>query len=217
MGRSESHPRASAASLEGAAYEAFPFLLDGLGVAALGLLVPMSVRIGFRFGGQLILLVIFGLFLADRVLPMTDMPWFTNRGLSPLRQIMATGLGVIIIVTGIVGLVTLASSAALRFQPSTQFLQLLSALDIAWAASTVMVALYWLRGRWAALVGGTVVGVLCIATIFRYLDAVRFTTPGRWRLDGGELWTYVIPYDLAVALIAIGLFVYAARRRAVSG
>lgn len=215
---SRSHGRAPGppASLEGAAYDAFPYLLDGLGVAALGLLVPMSVRIGFRFGGQLVLLVIFGLVLADRLLPSTDAPWFANRGLSPQRQLMATGLGAIIIVTGAVGLVTLASSAALRFQPSTQFLQLLSALDIAWAASTVMVALYWLRGRWAALVGGVLVGLLCIGTIFRYLDAVRFTSPGRWRLDGGKLWTYVIPYDLAVAVIAIGLFVYAARRRALS-
>ena len=203
-----------AASLEGAAYEAFPYLLDGLGVAALGLLVPMSVRIGFRFGGQLILLVIFGLVLAARLLRSVDTPWFANRGLSPQRQLMATGLGAVIIVTGVVGLVTLASSAALRFQPSTQFLQLLSALDIAWAAATVMVALYWLRGRRAALVGGALVGVLCIATIFRYLDAVGFTKRGKWRLDGGDVWAYVIPYDLAVAAIAIGLFVYAARRRA---
>jgi len=217
MGRSESAARPFGGSLEGAVYEAFPYLLDGLGVAALGLLVPISVRIGFRFGAQLILLVMLALFLADRVLPMADTPWFADRGLSPQRQFMATGLGVIIIVTGVVGLVTLASSAALRFQPSTQFLQLLSALDIAWAASTVMVALYWLRGRWAALVGGTVVAVLSIATVFRYLDAVRFSTPGRWRLDGGELWTYVIPYDMAIAVTAIGLFVFAARRRTVAG
>jgi hypothetical protein len=113
-----------------------------------------------------------------------------------------------------VGLVTLASSAALRFQPSTQFLQLLSALDIAWAIATVMVAVYWLRGRWPALMAGAVVGVVCIASIFRYLDAVGFTPRGRWRLDGGALWTYVIPFDMAVAVIAIGLFVFAARRRA---
>ncbi len=216
MSRSHGQAPGPPASLEDAADEAFPYLLDGLGVAALGLLVPVSLRIGFRFGGQLILLVIFGLLLATRLLPLVDTPWFANRGLSAPRQVMATGLGAIIIVTGVVGLVTLASSAALRFQPSTQFLQLLSALDIAWAASTVMVALYWLRGRTAALVGGALVGVLCIATIFRYLDAVGFTNRGRWLLKGHELWTYVIPYDVAVAVVAIGLFVYAARRRALA-
>jgi hypothetical protein len=216
MSRSRGQAPGPPASLEDAADEAFPYLLDGLGVAALGLLVPVSLRIGLRFGGQLILLVIFGLLLAARLLPLIDTPWFGNRGLSATRRVMATGLGAVIIVTGVVGLVTLASSAALRFQPSTQFLQLLSALDIAWAASTVMVALYWLRGRTAAIVGGALVGVLCIATIFRYLDAVGFTKRGRWLLNGGELWTYVIPYDLAVAIIAIGLFVYAARRRALS-
>ena len=120
----------------------------------------------------------------------------------------------VFMVTGSVALVTLASSAALRFQPSTQFLQLLSALDIAWAAATVMIAAYWLWGRRAALIGGIAVGVVCIAAIARYLDAVGFTPRGRWRLDGGALWTYVLPYDMAVAAIAIGLFWFALRRRA---
>ncbi len=203
-----------AASLETAAYEAFPYLLDGLGVAALGLLVPASLRIGYRFGGHLVLLVLFGLILTARLLPLTDTLWFADMGLSPLRRVMATGLGAIIIVTGVVGLVTLASAAALRFQPSAQFLQLLSALDIAWAVATVMVAVYWLRGRRAALVAGATVGVICVASIARYLDAVGFSPQGRWRLDGGALWTYVLPYDMAVAIIAIGAFVFAARRRA---
>ena len=210
----EIQPRA--VSLETAAYEAFPYLLDGLGVAALGLLVPTSLRIGFRFGGQLVVLVLFALILATRMLPLTRRPWFNGFELSPQRRVVATGLGAIIIVTGVVGLVTLASSAALRFQPSTQFLQLLSALDIAWAVATVMVAVYWLRGRVAAIVAGVAVGVLCIASIFRYLEAVGFTRRGRWRLDGEALWTYVIPYDLAIAAIAIALFLFAARRRAAS-
>lgn len=203
-----------AGPLEDAAYEAFPYLLDGLGVAALGLLVPVSLRIGVRFGGQLILLVLLTIFVAARLLALTDTPWFANADLSPSRRLVATGLAFVVLITGVVGLVTMASSAALRFQPSTQFLQLLSALDIAWAAATVMVALYWLRGRWAALVGGALVGGVCIATIFRYLQVSGFTRAGRWRPDGGELWSRVIVYDVIVALIAIGLFAYAVRRRA---
>lgn len=214
MARSGEQSTVRAASLDGAAYEAFPYLLDGLGVAALGLLVPTSLRIGLRFGGQLVLLVIFGLILAARVLPLIETPWFSGLGLSARRREAATGIGAIIIVTGVVGLVTLASSAALRFQPSTQFLQLLSALDIAWAATTIMVAVYWIRGRVAALVAGAIVGILCIASIFRYLNAVGFSPQRRWRLDGGALWTYVIPFDMAIGAVAVAAFVFAVRRRA---
>ena len=203
----------SQSNLETASAQAFPFLIDALGVSALGLLVPTSLSLGVRFGSHLVLLVLFGFFLAQRMLATTDALWFGATPLRKDRRVMATGLGVIIIVTGVVGLVTLASSAALRFQPSTQFLQLLSALDIAWAMATVMVALYWLWGRRVALVGGLTVGVVCVITIARYLDAVGFTRGGKWRLEAESLWTHVLPFDIAVAVIAIGLFFYAAKRR----
>lgn len=201
-------------TLESASIEAFPFLVDALGISALGLLIPTSLSLGLRFGGQLVLLVLLGYFLTLRLLPSTDDSWFGQTTLLRKRRVMATGLGMIIIVTGIVGLVTLASSAALRFQPSTQFLQLLSALDIAWATATVMLAVYWLWGRRPAIVAGAIVGIICIGSIARYLDAVGFTKRGRWRLDAEALWTYVLPFDMAVGAIAIGLFMLASRRRA---
>lgn len=204
----------SRSTLEGASIEAFPFLADALGISALGLLVPTSLSLGLRFGGHLVLLVLLGYFLTLRLLPFTDDSWFEQTTLTRQRRVMATGLGTIIIVTGIVGLVTLASSAALRFQPSTQFLQLLSALDIAWATATVMVAVNWLWGRRPAIVAGAIVGIVCIGSIARYLDAVGFTSKGRWRLDAEALWTYVLPFDMVVGVIAIGLFIVAARRRA---
>ena len=201
-------------SLEGTLTEAFPYLIDALGVSALGLLVPTSLSLGVRFGAQLVLLVLFGYLLAFKLLPFTDTIWFGGTSLRATQRVIGTGLALIVTVTGVVGLVTLASSAALRLQPSTQFLQLLSALDIAWAASTVMVSLYWLRGRVAALVGGAIVGLACIATIARYLDAVGFTPKGRWRLDAAALWKYILPYDIAVAIIAIAAFIFAVKRRA---
>jgi len=201
-------------SLEGALTEAFPYLIDALGVSALGLLVPTSLSLGLRFGAQLVLLVLLGYLLAFKMLPFTDTIWFRGTRLKATQRVFGTGLAAIVAVTGVVGLVTLASSAALRLQPSTQFLQLLSALDIAWAVATVMVGLYWLRGRTAALVGGAIVGIACIATIARYLDSVGFTSKGRWRLDAAALWKYVLAYDIAVAVIAIAIFVFATRRRA---
>jgi hypothetical protein len=160
------------------------------------------------------LLVALGYLVTLKLLPFTDTVWFRSTGLRSGQRVFGTGLAAIVIVTGMVGLVTLASSAALRLQPSTQFLQLLSALDIAWATATIMVGLYWWRGRVAAMAGGAFVGATCIATIARYLDAVGFTPKGRWRLDAAALWKYVLPYDIAVAIIAIAVLVFAARLRA---
>jgi len=205
------------ASLESAALLTFPYLVDALGVSALGLLVPTSLSLGGRFIGQLILLVFLAVFVTSRLLALTTSPWFAGSRLRFEQRVLATGVATVILVTGVVGLATLASSAALRFQHSTQFLQLLSALDIAWAAATVMVAAYWLWGRVAALIGGAAVGVLCVATIARYLKEVGFTTRGGWRLRASDLWTYVLPFDTAVALIAIGLLFFAWRRKSAVG
>lgn len=110
-------------------------------------------------------------------------------------------------------LVTLASSAALRFQPSTQFFQLLSALDIAWAASTVMVAGYWVWGRRVAVLGGLAVVLVCIWAVGNYIAEVGFTPRGGWRVRGARLFELVIVYDMAVAVVAIGLLVYAIKRK----
>ncbi len=209
----------AAPSLESAVTAAFPIMIDALGISALGLLLPTSLSLGLRFGGQLVLLVALALLLTWRLLPLTTHSWFgesTHRAWSPQSQVAATGLAAIFIVTGVVGLVTLASSAALRLQPSTQFLQLLSALDIAWAVSTLMVAAYWWRGRVAAAAAGGLVGVACVWAIARYLDAVGFTPQGRWRLVGPALWEYVLPYDIAIALVAVGAFVLSVRRQASS-
>ena len=202
------------ASLEGFTIELFPYLVDALGASALGLLVPTSFSLGLRFGGQLVLLVALAVFVMLRLLPLTDTIWFGGTGLGGTERVVATGLATIVTVTGMIGLVTLASSAALRFQPSTQFLQLLSAVDIAWSVAAIMLAAYWLWGRRAAIAAGVLVGVVCLGSIARYLDAVGFTSAGKGRLRARALWEDVLPFDIAVAVIAIGLFFYAVRRRA---
>jgi hypothetical protein len=119
----------------------------------------------------------------------------------------------VVLVTGVVALVTLASSAALRYPPSMQFLQLLSAVDIAWVVAAFVVGAGRAWGRAAAIVGGAVVGIVCVAAIWRYLDIVGFGPNGEWIVDGAELWRNVIPADMVAALTAIGVFAYGARRR----
>jgi hypothetical protein len=75
------------------------------------------------------------------IAPHGDAPWFGWCSWSRFRRRLATTIGVIVIITGVTGLVTLASSAAMQYEPSLQFLQLLSALDIAWVVAGTTLAL----------------------------------------------------------------------------
>ena len=129
------------------------------------------------------------------------------------RKRLAGGIALVVIVTGVVGLVTLASSAALRLQPSLQFLQLLSALDIAWAAGAVLIGGYRLWSRRTARVAGLTVGVSCVLSIWNYLRVVGFTADGGWLLDGGQLMRLVLPFDMLAAAIASGVLFAGARRQ----
>ena len=110
-----------------------------------------------------------------------------------------------VIVTGVIGLVTLATSGSLRFQPSLQFLQLLSALDIAWAGAAIVFGVWRRWGRTAAIWGGVALGVACVASIWNYLRIVGLGGDGGWAVDGGELMRLVIPSDVMAATVAIVL------------
>jgi hypothetical protein len=120
-------------------------------------------------------------------------------------------VSIIALATGVVALVTLASSAALGYQPSLQFLQLLSALDIAWATAGLMLGVRLLAGDRGALAAGLVLAVICIWSIWRYLDVVGFAGNGGWLVSGPDLWRYVLPYDMAAAVMAIGALVIGLR------
>jgi hypothetical protein len=191
---------------------AVPFLLAGL-VLSLPLLLmsrespPLAI-----VTVQLSVLVVLGLALAFRLSPLAGDDWFLGRGWSTVWRLTFSGASVVVVVTGVVALVTLASSAALRYPPSLQFLQLLSAMDIAWVAAAVVVGADRAWGRVAAAVGGVIIGVACVAAIWRYLDVVGFGPDGEWVVDGAALWRIVIPADMVAAAVAVGVFGYGARR-----
>ncbi|MCL1599593.1 MAG: hypothetical protein M3094_10435, partial [Actinomycetia bacterium] len=111
------------------------------------------------------------------------------------------------------GLVTLASSAALRFDPSTQFLQLLSALDIAWAGAALAIGVYRAASRSWAIAAAGVLGVVCVWSIWSYLFAVGFGANGSWIVSGSDLMRYVLPFDVAAATMAVVAFLFGVRAR----
>lgn len=191
---------------------AAPYLLAGLFAAVPLVFVPETWSLFGRFVGHLGLLTVLAVALSFRIAPLAADEWFAATGWSSAARRMAGATVLVVLVTGVIGLVTLATTAALRLQPSLQFLQLLSALDIAWvvAASTIGALLMW--GRAKSLIAGGIVGTVCVLAIWNYLRVVGFAPDGGWLLDGGELLRLVIPGDVIVAVGAVAILVAGVRR-----
>jgi hypothetical protein len=160
---------------------------------------------------HLTLLVALGLAVAWDLGRAASEPWFLH--LSPMARGAATAASIVAMTTGVVALVTLASSAALRYEPSMQFLQLLSALDIAWVTAATFVGLSWLWSRRAGVGAAVGVAALCVWSIWNYLRIVGFASDGGWIVDGAALFRHVLPYDTAAAAIAVTTLVLGARAR----
>lgn len=155
--------------------------------------------------------VTFGIALAVRLAPLAQADWFLDQAWAPWIRTLAGSAALVALVTAAVALVTIASSAALRFAASLQFLQLLSTLDIAWAGAAIVVGCYLHWGKRAAWVGGIALGVFCVFSIVRYLDIVGFTEDNGWLVSGADLMQYVIPFDMAAAVVAVTILVVGAR------
>ncbi|MCJ7780004.1 MAG: hypothetical protein MUQ27_04195, partial [Acidimicrobiia bacterium] len=191
-----------------------PFLAIGLAGSIPLLLVRWSPPPVAIVVVHLAALVVLGLVAAIRLAPLAGTDWFKGQPWSPFWCSAASGVSVVFLVTGMVGLVTLASSAALRYPPSMQFLQLLSALDIAWAGAALVIGVYRIWRLPAAATVGTMLGIICVWSIWRYLDIVGFGPAGEWIADSAALARYVLPFDVVAAVMAVGAFVFGTRRQA---
>ncbi len=199
--------------IERALLIAFPWLAGGLLLAPLGLLFgPVGPQPTQRMLIHLSLLVLLGLAIADRLVELLQLPWFPATPWNSTTRRLAGAVVLVIVPTGVVGLVTLASAAALRFDPSVQFLQLLSALDIAWVVAAALYGLALLEDRFLARGGALLLGALCVGSLWNYLWVVGFTEDGRWLVDGAQLLRLVIPVDVVAALVTTVLLVAGVRR-----
>jgi hypothetical protein len=197
--------------IERALLRVVPFLVGGL-IASLPLLAVTQgdSPLGW-FIAQLVVLVAIGHVMTIMVMNLGDEPWFEAMSWSPAIRSIASGVGLVVLVTGTVGLITLASSAALGFDPSLQFLQLLSALDIAWAGAALTIGVYRAFSRSLAIAAGAVLGVVCVWSIWNYLSIVGFGPGGSWIVSGPDLARYVIPFDIAAAILAVVFFLIGVR------
>lgn len=185
-------------------------------VGALALSVPLlALGVGtdplLAFTVHLSVLVGFGLVLANLLAPLGTPDWFEGTRWSVRVKLVASGIGLIVLTTGTVGLVTLASSAALRFDPSLQFLQLISALDIAWVVAAAATGAYRAWGRTWAVAWGIGMGVVCVWSIWNYLTTVGFGPNGEWIVSGSDLMRLVLPYDTVAAVVAVSVFLLGVR------
>lgn len=197
---------------EAAIVTSVPYFIGGVATALPLLLIPVDVpRLGL-VTLHLSALVTMALILGLRLAPLVDAEWFVDRNWPVARRRWAAAASLIVVAVTVVGLVTLATSAALRMQPSLQFLQLLSSLDIAWAVTAIVIGTRLLRGTGWAIGAGLALNVVCVAALWNYLRVVGFEADGGWLLDGARLMRLVIPADMAAAALALGVLLFGLRR-----
>ena len=201
-----SHP------LEQALAVAARWTLIGASASVVLLAVPASFVADHRLFvviSHLSVVVGSGTVLGWRLKAAVDEGFFPAVG----RPWLASAVAIVALVTGYAALVTLASSAALRYDPSLQFLQLLSALDVAWSAVALGLGVRVLaRSNRVGLAAAIGLDVICVFSIWNYLRVVGFDADGGWVVDRSELLTLVIPFDVAAAIMAIGALLLAQRR-----
>lgn len=142
------------------------------------------------------------------IAPLTDSPWFGHLK----RAWLASSASVIAAAVGFSALLTLATSAAARYDASLQFLQLLSSLDIGWVVAAIYLGGRRMWGNRVATLLGSALLVACVGSIAIYLVRVGFTPAGAWLVDGAELLLVVIPSDVVAAVLSLGVLLLAAVR-----
>jgi hypothetical protein len=145
---------------------------------------------------------------AVEMAPLTDDPWFRQIK----RSWLASSASLVAAAVGFSALLTLATSAAARYDASLQFLQLLSSLDIAWVVATLYLGSRKLWSKPIALTLASILLGMCVLSIAIYLSTVGFTTDGGWLFDGAHMMRIVIPSDTIAAIIALSVVLVASHR-----
>ena len=187
-------------------------MLVGVAAAVPALVLPAPEDPLVTFLIHLVMLTGFSFGLTLHLAPLLEGGWFVGTSLGEGARRAAAGAWAVVLATGATGFVAIATAAALRFEPSLQFLQLLSALDIAWVVAAFVLGLRWRFGTRVARVGGLMMGVICVWSIWNYLNTVGFTVDGGWLVSGADIARLILPFDVAAAVMAITAFSSGVRR-----
>lgn len=194
------------------------WVIYGVVASVVGFLIPHdtdAARLGV-VAVHVTVLTVFIFALTHRLAPVFDPVVFDHFGAFGRR--LGTDAALVALVTGATALVTLASSATLGYQPSLQFLQLISALDIAWTTAGFYLGVRRLLGaRWAGPTAGVLMATMCVLSLVRYLMVIGFGPDGGWDVQGSEMLRLVIPADTVAAVLAIGALILGARSQARRG
>ena len=183
--------------------------LGGGVIAAVPLLaVPQNWSLLGTVTIYLTAVVTLGLALAIRLAPAAAASWLIGEHWPDRRKRAFAAVVLIGLVTFVVGLVTLATGAALRLDPSLQFLQMISALDIAWVVTAIVLGLWIRLGPGVAFAGGVATTAECVGALWNYLRVVGFGPAGEWVLDSAELMRLVLPADMVAAIVASAVLLW---------
>ncbi|MGF1667285.1 MAG: hypothetical protein ACFCVC_13550 [Acidimicrobiia bacterium] len=191
------------------------WVVYGVVASVVGFLVPHDTDAArlWVVGLHVTALTVFIFALTHRLAPVFDPVVFDHFG--PFGRRLGTDASLVALVTGATALVTLASSATLGYQPSLQFLQLISALDIAWTTAGFYLGVRRLSGaRWAGPAAGVFMGSMCVMALVRYLMVIGFGADGGWDVQSAQMLRLVIPADTVAAALTIGALVLGARAQA---
>ncbi len=175
-----------------------------VGVAPAVLLLAVSPTISIAFVlTHLSFLVAYGIVVAVSLAPVADDRPFTSYEMVERWRWFSGAAVVVVLATGATALAALATSAAARYQPSLQFLQLLSAVDIAWAGAALYLGVRWWRNGRTAKFAAAALGVFCVWSLWNYLSFVGLAADGGWLVDGGAMMRRIIPFDMVAAGVAL--------------
>lgn len=151
--------------------------------------------------------------LVFHLAPLTDEPWFGGGNLGLVGRRAAGWLAVTAMVIASAATVAAATAAALRYDPSMQYLIVVGA---AFAALPGALAALGTRRRFgpgaAAAAAGVIAGVV-VWSLWRYLDRVGVGVDGAWVVDGARFGTLVVPFLAAAWVAAAMLFTAGTRHR----
>jgi hypothetical protein len=128
------------------------------------------------------------------------------------RRWLASAVSLVAATVGFSALLTLATSAAARYDVSLQFLQLLSSMDIAWVVAALYLGARQLWGKRVGVALGSFLLAACVWSIAVYLDSVGFTNSGGWLVDGDEMLRIVLPSDLMAAVLSVTVLLLGGRK-----